>query len=260
MEQRSVEVQDGRFKIDLLEGGSGPPLLYLHGTWALEWNDFLERLSARWSVLAPRHPGFGDSSGAEQLLDLPDLVYYYLDFLDQLGLRDLPLVGHGLGGMFAAELAAVQPERFSKLVLIAPLGLWNEQHPVADYFTFRPPELAAALFHDLSSPAAQAAATIPLQGDELVNYHLGRAQSLAATARFVWPIPNRGLSKRIHRVRMPTLLVWGAADAIVPPPYAADFQTALPNARVELIEAAGHLPMLEQPARLAELVEGFLAP
>jgi pimeloyl-ACP methyl ester carboxylesterase len=256
--ERTLDVRNGRFKISLLEGGSGPPLLYLHGTWALDWNPFLERLAARRRVLVPRHPGFGESSGDDELLDLTDLVYFELDQLDQLGLRDLPLIGHGLGGMFAAELAAVQPERFSKLVLIAPLGLWNVQHPVPDFFTYRPPELAAALFYDQSAPAAVAAAAIPTQGDEMVTYQLERAKSLAATARYIWPIPNRGLSKRIHRVRMPTLLVWGANDAIVPPAYAEDFRALLPDARVELIEAAGHLPMLEQPERLAEVVEGFL--
>src|SRR4029079_9407075 len=109
MAERTIEVRDGRFTISLLEGGSGPPLLYLHGTWALDWNPFLERLAARQRVLVPRHPGFGEASGGDELLDLTDLVSFYLDQLDQLELRDLPLIGHGLGGMFAAELAAVQP-------------------------------------------------------------------------------------------------------------------------------------------------------
>jgi pimeloyl-ACP methyl ester carboxylesterase len=172
MPTRQVALHDGMFQTSLLEAGAGPPLLYLHGTWATDGGPFLERLADSGRVIAPRLPGFGDSTGSEHLLDLPDLIYYQLDLLDALELRGLPLIGHSLGGMVAAELAAVQPERFSHLVLLAPLGLWNAEYPVPDFFAFSPPDLAAALYADPESPVAQQAARVPLEEEERISYEL----------------------------------------------------------------------------------------
>jgi pimeloyl-ACP methyl ester carboxylesterase len=230
----------------------------LHGEWGRQWDDFLGALAAERRVIAPCHPGFGETTGTDQLLDLPDLIYYYLDFLDALDLRGLPLVGHGLGGMLAAELAAVQPERFSRLVLIGPLGLWNPAYPVLDFFAAAPDELAAATYHDPESPVARAAAAVPAEGEPYVNYMLERAKSLATAAKYLWPIPNRGLNKRLHRIRIPTLLVWGESDGICPPRYAADFQAAIPHAERAIVAKAGHLPQTERPGELAEIVSKFI--
>lgn len=262
MESRQVSVRDGIFDTTVLEGGGGRPLLYLHGTWPVELQDgggpFLRALAEDHRVIAPSHPGFGESTGNEHLIDLHDLIYEQLDLLDQLDLHDLPLVGHSLGGMIAAELAAVQPQRFSKLVLIGPLGLWNEAYPVPDFFTFGPEEIARALFADAEHPVAAAMARPPTEGDELITYHLERAKSLAASAKYLWPIPSRGLSKRLHRVRMPTLLLWGEQDSICPPRYADDFRALIPHARVEIVPDAAHLPQVEQAERTAGLVRDFL--
>lgn len=262
MDARQVPIRDGMFNASLLEGGTGGPLLYLHGTWPVELEDgggpFLRALATEQRVIAPRHPGFGESMGNEHLLDLQDLIYYQLDLLDQLDLFDLPLIGHSLGGMFAAELAAVQPGRFTKLVLIGPLGLWREAYPVPDFFTYDPGATARGLFADPEHPVAASIARPPTEGDELIAYHLERAKSLATSAKYLWPIPNRGLSKRLHRVGMPTLLVWGEHDSICPPRYADDFRALIPQARLELISGAAHLPQVEQPERTAELVGAFL--
>ena len=263
MEARQVSIRDGMFRASLLDRGQGRPLLYLHGTWPVELADrggpFLRALATEHQVLAPSHPGFGESTGNEHLLDLQDLIYYQLNLLDELDLFDLPLIGHSLGGMIAAELAAAQPQRFSQLVLIAPLGLWNEAYPVPDFFTYGPAETAQALFADPEHPLAVAMARPPTEGDELIAYHLERAKSLATSAKYLWPIPNRGLSKRLHRVRMPTLLLWGERDPICPSRYADDFRALIPHARLELIPGVAHLPQVEQPERTAELVGGFLS-
>ena len=263
MPERTLSLRDGRFETVLLELGTGPPLLYLHGTWPLELEDgggpFLRALAERYRVIAPRLPGFGTSTGNEHLVDLFDLIYYELDLLDALELASLPLIGHSLGGMLAAELAAVQPQRFSKLVLIGPLGLWNEAYPVPDFFTYGPPETAEALFADPDHPAARALAQPPAEGDEMIAYQLERAKSLATSARYLWPIPNRGLSKRLHRARMPTLLLWGERDPISPPRYADDFAALLPDSQRALIDGAAHLPQVEQPERTAGAVLRFLS-
>jgi pimeloyl-ACP methyl ester carboxylesterase len=259
MRKQQVAVRDGAFDIEVWEAGSGEPVLYLHGEGRPSWTPFHDALAERSRLIAPLHPGYGGSTGTEQLQDLPDLIYYYLDFLDQLDLRGLPLIGHGLGGMIAAELAAVQPERITALVLVAPMGLWLADDPVEDFFAVPPAELAALLYHDLDSPPARAASEVPTEGDALIEYHVERAKSMATAAKYLWPIPNRGLARRLHRVAAPTLIVWGASDRIASPRYAEAFRQRIRGARVEIVERAGHLPHEEQPARLAEMTTSFLA-
>jgi pimeloyl-ACP methyl ester carboxylesterase len=265
MEERQVSVREG-FTIDVLEGGSGDPLLYLHGIGGLEWDDFLEALAANHRVIAPRHPGFGGSTGNDELADLPDLIYYYLDLLDALELSGLPLVGHSLGGMIAAELAAVQPDRFTQVVLISPFGLWNGEHPGIDIFGSTPDEFSSSLFVDTDSDAARAIAGRPREApedgvaasDAMVEFMLERAKAMSTSAKYLWPIPNRGLNKRLHRVRQPVLLLWGDQDGVTPPALADDFKAALVDARIERIADAAHMSPTEQPARIAELVTGFI--
>ena len=259
MNEKKVAVRGGMFNTDVLEFGSGPPVLFLHGAGGVMADRFLETLAQQYQVIAPRHPGFGESSGTEHLLDIYDLIYYYLDFLDAANLRNLPLIGHSLGGMFAAELAAVQPERFTKLALIAPVGLWNAQYPVADFFSMTPAELSEAVYHDPESPIAKAAAQAPEEDEAYVHFMLERAKSLATAAKYLWPIPNRGLNKRLHRISAPTLLIWGESDKLVPPNYGKDFQAGIAGARLEIIPEAGHIPQIEQPERLSESVLSFLA-
>jgi pimeloyl-ACP methyl ester carboxylesterase len=260
MPERTVAVRGGMFETEVIEAGSGAPLLYLHGWTGVQPGDpFLSRLAEGRRVIAPRLPGFGDSTGSEHLLDIHDLIYYELDLLDTLGLRGLPVVGHSLGAMVAAELAAVQPERFTAEVLIAPMGLWNAAHPVADFFAMSPSQLAAAMYHDPEAPAAQAAARPPEDNEAYIAFMLDRAKSLATSAKYLWPIPNRGLAKRLHRVTAPALLVWGESDRIVPPAYAEDFKAALPSATVEIIREAGHLPQVERPDELAAAVLRFVS-
>ena len=258
MDQKSIDVRGGMFHTAVLEGGSGSTVLYLHGLNGLQQDRFLNQLSDKHHVVAPYHPGFGESTGSEQLTDLNDLLYYYLDFLDAEGLRGVPVVAHSLGAMFALELAAMQPDRFSKLVLLEPLGLWNPEHPVADVFAVTPGELAALTYADKNSEAARAAATVPQEPDAFVSFMLERAKSMSTSAKYLFPIPNRGLAKRIHRVAAPTLLIWGAQDRIVPPAYAEDYRRYLPRAEVTILPDAGFLPQDEQPEALAETVEEFL--
>jgi pimeloyl-ACP methyl ester carboxylesterase len=256
--QHRLDVRDGQFEVTLHEAGAGGPLLYLHSEFGLRWTRFHDLLAERYRVLAPTHPGFGGSTGIEHLRDVHDAIYFYLDLLDHLELSGLPLVGHGLGGMFAAELAAVQPERFTHVVLLAPFGLWLVDAPTLDFFAVQPAELAAALYADPTAAAALAAAAAPADQEALIAQALDRASSLASAATYLWPIPNRGLGKRLHRVRAPTLLVWGDQDRVVPPRHAEAFRERIPNARLELIPQAGHLPEQEQPESLAALTLGFL--
>jgi pimeloyl-ACP methyl ester carboxylesterase len=259
MKKQQVAVRDGAFDVEVWEAGAGPPLLFLHGENRPGWTPFHDALAEQSRLIAPLHPGYGGSTGNEHLQDLPDLIYYYLDLLDRLGLRGLPLVGAGLGGMIAAELAAVQPDRFTALVLVSPFGLWIQDDPVEDFFAVPPAQLPELLYHDPRSPAAQAAGEAPTEGDALIEYHVERAKSMAVAAKYLWPIPNRGIAKRLHRISAPTLIVWGASDRVASPRYAEAFQRQIKGSRVVIVEAAGHLPIEEQPARVSELTTSFLA-
>jgi pimeloyl-ACP methyl ester carboxylesterase len=258
-------VQD--FDVELIEAGSGSPLLYLHGIWDAPHREFIERLGQRFHVLAPRLPGFGGSTGEHELLDVHDAIYHLLDVLDALSFEDAPLVGHCLGGMFAAELAAVQPKRFSKLALMAPWGLWLEDKPALDFFAAPRAQMAAAL-HGPDSPEAKEAAAPPTpppaeetpdQQAKRIDAAVERAKAMTAAARFLWPIPNRGLNKRLHRVSAPTLLLWGANDGVLPPDYGRAFQRQIAGSRLELVPGAAHMPHLQQADRVASLLEAFLA-
>jgi pimeloyl-ACP methyl ester carboxylesterase len=268
MNERLVRVRNSEFQTDVLEGGSGDPLLFLHGVAGLEWTPFLERLSATHTVIAPRTPGFGESTGTEKLDDIHDLVFFYLDLLDELGLDRLPIVGHSIGGMFAAEVAATQPERFTHTVLASPFGLWDDADPVTDLFVISLEELAAAMYADTDSDEAVAIATAPQarmtevdpatkEGQATIRYLVERAKSMSTAAKYLWPIPNRGLSKRLHRVTQPSLVIWGENDGIIPPTYASKFAARMPNATAHVLPNAAHMVIEEQPGRVVELIDGF---
>jgi pimeloyl-ACP methyl ester carboxylesterase len=254
------------FDVDLVEAGSGPPLLYLHGIWDFADQSFVERLGARFHVLAPRLPGFGGSTGEHELLDMYDAVHHLLDVADALGVENAPLVGHCLGGMFAAELAATQPKRFTKLALIAPWGLWLEDKPSLDFFAAPRAEMASALHGPNSSEAREAggppapppADETPEQQSARIEAAVERSKAMTSAARFLWPIPNRGLSKRLHRVGAPTLLLWGVEDGVLPSDYGRAFQQHIAGSRLQVIPGAAHMPHLQAPAPTLTALEDFL--
>jgi len=270
VKKQSISVRRGEFKVDLFEGGTGKPLLFLHGISGLEWTPFLELLSTKHTVFAPRTPGFGDSTCIELLDDVMDVVFFYLDLLDELNLYDLPLIGHSIGGMFAAELAAAQPDRFSHLVLASPFGLWHDANPVTDLFTVSRTELASCLYADPENKEAVAVATAPEarmtevdpdteDGKATINYLVERAKSMSTAAKYLWPIPNRGLKKRLHRVRQPGLVIWGESDGIIPPSYADRFTTQMKNATSHIVPNAAHMVIDEQPDPVVNMIETLLS-
>ncbi len=244
-----------KFEVELLEAGKGPPLVYLHGIWDADEQAWLERLAAERRVLAPRLPGFGASTGERHLLDIHDLIYFGLDLLDALGFEGGPLVGHCLGGMLAAELAAVQPGRFIHLALMAPFGLWNPACPAPDFFSAAPDEVEGWLARGQAKPVL----LTPNDEEQAIQAALARAKSMSAAARYLWPLPNHGLKKRAHRISAPTLVIWGERDGICPPQYAYDFQQLLRGARLEVLPELGHLPHVQQPDKIARLLGSFLA-
>jgi len=241
--------------------GDGPPLVFLHGPWGLRAEeDFLERLALTSTVYAPWHPGTsqGDSDAIYQIDNWWDLLVYYGELFDRLELSGPALVGHSFGGMLACEIAATLPGRVSKLVLIDPLGLWRDDLPVKNWMLLAEQERGRALFADPDAEAAQRFFSLPDEHEARVKAQASFIWSQACTGKFVWPIPDRGLRKHIHRLGMPTLIIWGRDDGIVAPAYAQEFGARIAGSRTELIDRAGHLPHLEQPERVARLVRDFL--
>jgi pimeloyl-ACP methyl ester carboxylesterase len=242
-------------------GGAGPPIVFLHGETGLQWSPFLDALAGGHTVYAPRHPGTraGDPDAIRKLDTLWDLVLYYGDLFDGLGLGPVPIIGHSFGGMVAAEFAATYPRNVAKLVLLNPLGLWREDEPVANWMAMKPADLLRATYSDPNGALALAMAAAQANPAADPEAMAASIWSLACTGRFTWPIPDKGLKKRIYRISAPTLLVWGRDDGIVPCSYAADFAGRLQNARVEIVENAAHVPHLEQLEAVTASVERFLA-
>ena len=157
------------------------------------------------------------------------------------------------------EVAAHRRTAISRLVLLDPIGLWRDDAPVAQYMTMTPDELPGVLFHDPAGPAAQAALAMPESTDELAVAMADAVWAMGATGKFVWPIPDKGLARRLHRVTAPALVVWGEHDRLVSPVYAEEFAARLADARVEIVPDAGHVPQVERLDVVAPLVLDFLA-
>jgi len=259
MERRKVLIRNGLFQTELLQAGSGEPLLFLHGAGGLHEGKYLDQLAERFTVYAPSHPGFGASEGLEHIDDVIDLALYYHDFMDELGIESAHLVGHSMGGMLAAEIAALCSHRVRRLVLANPVGLWRDDAPVLDFFVLGPDQLLPYIVHDPESAAVREAFPTPQSPDDMIEMMYQRIQSHASAGKFLWPIPERGLSRRMHRITSPTLIVWGESDRLVAPSYAEDFRSSIADSRVVIMKECAHLPMFEKRDEFVSLVTEFLA-
>jgi pimeloyl-ACP methyl ester carboxylesterase len=244
----------------VLEGGSGAPVVFLHGAGGLlRDNPFLDGLAQRYHVYAPEWPGYGDSTGDELLEDMLDFALHGWDLVDALGLRRPHLAGHSMGGMIAAEMACLAPRDLGKLVLASPAGLWLDEHPIPDIFALLPYQLAELLFHDPARGQALLTGGADLSDLEaLKEFYLGSQRRLAMAGKILFPIPNRRLSKRLYRLAAETLIVWGAADRLILPAYAARWKALIPGARVTMLDSAAHMLPWEQPEAFTRVLAGFL--
>lgn len=255
---QSIELGRGLQPNVMLVKGEGRPLVYLHGLSGQQWDAFQDGLSQGRKVLAPASAGSDEPDELKAFDTVHDLVLYYDDLFRQLGLVQFDLVGHSFGGMVAAEYAAHFPERVGKLVLIAPLGLWRDDAPVEN-FTYQTPEnQTRLLLGDPDGADVQAYMALPDEQPARNKEVVRRITSMASMLHFIWPIPERGLSKRLYRVKAPTLMVWGEEDKVVPPVYARDFAAALGDARLHVVPGAGHAPQFTKTAAVLDTVLGFL--
>jgi len=259
MKERFVTTKRGCM-VRVLESGSGSPLVFLHGAGGLfPENPFLDALAKKYRVFAPELPGYGESTGDDLLEDMLDFTLHGWDVVDALGLTRPSIAGHSMGGMIAAEMACIAPRDVGKLVLVAPAGLWLDVHPIPDIFAMLPFQIAEVLFVDPQKGQAMMTGGADLSDIEaLKDYYIAAQRRLAMAGKILFPIPNRRLSKRLYRLSAETLLVWGAQDKLIIPAYAKQWQKSIANARVEMIDGAGHMLPYEQPDAFVNAVQKFL--
>ncbi len=248
--------------IEVLEAGDGAPLVFLHGAGGVsEWEGVLPILATHYHVYAPLLPGFGRSTGLEYLDDQFDLFLHTFDVVDALGIERPYVVGESLGGWIAAEMAALRPRDVGRLALAAPIGLWRDESPVEDLFGHMVHEMVPLLFHDPTVPAAQRMLELTQlysdkddRSEDQIEQLIALARGFRTAAKFLFPIPEHGLERRLWRIQAPTLVLWGEGDRFIDPCYADIFGKKVAGARVEMIPNAGHLIGLERPQPYAEAV------
>lgn len=239
--------------------GAGKPVIFLHGAATLEGFDFAAGLADRFRVLCPSHPGMGYSGDAPHIANMTDMVVHYLNLLDALDLPEKPhLIGFSMGGWMATELAAVARDRFDKVVLMAPAGLNDPDHPATNLGALAPQDLPGYLAHDVSV----ALSYFPDGSDPAAAEAFGadRAREGETVGRICATLgmghPN--LRRFLARITNPTLVVWGTEDRLLPASQAPLWVAALPDARLLTIDGVGHLLAQEDPTAMTRIGD-FLA-
>ena len=249
---RTESFADG-LTVRIDERGSGSPILVLHGgAGPQSVTGLASAVSKRAYVLLPTHPGFEGEPRPEWFDRIDDLALTYLELLERLDLHDVLIIGSSVGGWIASEMAVYDTTRLSGLVLIDATGIQVDGHPVADVSSLAPDELLALSFHNPADFRVNPATVSPEQAKT-------RAQNIKTL--YVYDQGLNGadpkLRRRLRRVTIPALVVWGESDGVVDPDYGRAYARSLPNALFELIPEAGHLPQIEQPERLLKLVWEF---
>ena len=252
---RRSSVKVGKLAIDVAEAGTGKPLLMLHSAVSPVWPSaaYLDELARSYRVIAPWHPGFGQSELPRAFNSVSDLAYTYLDLIEQLNLKDLTLAGASFGGWVAAEIAVRSTARLESLVLAAPLGIKvgdRNTRDITDFYAMPHAEWPDLTFADAEKWRPDYS---KLSEALLVEISRGR-ESLAL---FGWStfMHNPRLRDWLHRIDVPTRIVWGKQDKIIGHHYAAAFANGIPNARLVVLDNAGHYPHLEQPKQFADVVK-----
>lgn len=259
MNGRFVETPRG-CKVRIFEAGSGAPLLFVHGAGGfLAENVFLDELAKKYHVFAPELPGFGESTGEEELEDMLDFTLHTWDVVGALGIERPHIVGHSMGGMIAAEMAAIAPNDLRKLVLVGAAGLWIPEHPIADLYAMLPHEYPKYLAHDQERGLKLLTGGLDFSNLEvLADFYIANSRRMAMASKILFPIPNRRVSKRLYRIKADTLVVWGEDDRLIPPVYGEKWKQLIPGARLVKVRKAGHLLPYEQPEVFVSAVAGFL--
>ena len=247
----------GGINVEIAESGTGRPVVFLHsGDGLAHCEPFLGRMASACRVIAPSHPGFGHSDLPAQFHAIDDLAYFYLDLFAQMKLQQAVLVGASFGGWIAAEIAIRSTANISHLVLVDAVGIRHSKDETAveiqDIFTLHPEELDRRAYVE---PARWKKGPDACTDDELFVM----ARNRESLALFGWSpyMYNPLLARWLHRIGVPTMVLWGEKDGIVSPDYGRAYAAAIPGARFDLIRGAAHHPAVEQPEAVASAVAKF---
>jgi pimeloyl-ACP methyl ester carboxylesterase len=244
----------GDCRIRLMRGGAGEPLLYLHGASGANWLPSLQKLSKNFDVIVPEHPGFGESDTPAWLDNIHDLAYFYLDVLESLQLSGVHLVGNSLGGWIAAEIAVRSTQRLASLTLAGSAGLYVPGVTQVDSFLISEEQRLNNFFYDKNKAKEMISRVLHPDMEDTV------LKNRQTTAKISWQPRSHDphLAKWLHRIDVPTLLIWGDTDRLFPKEHAAAWQAAIPGAKLVTIPKCGHVPQIEQPDAFVAALEEFI--
>lgn len=252
----SSSIRVNGIRIDAIERGAGAPLLFLHPGIGLDpAAPVLDRLAAKAQLIAPIHPGFGNSDQPPSFKTIDDLAYFYLDLLDERDLKNVTLVGVSIGGWIAAEMAIKSTARLARLVLANAVGIKigsRENRDIADIFAMPEKDFIERAY---ANPALGTRDYKSMSDADLRVV----ARNREATARYAWSpyMHDPKLKSRLHRIGVPTLLLWGDSDRILSEAYGRAYASAIPGAKFEIMAKAGHFAHLDQPDAFAQRVQAF---
>jgi pimeloyl-ACP methyl ester carboxylesterase len=256
----------GPFELEVLRCGNGRPILVLHGINPVSPQAaFLDRLSKQGEIIAPSHPGFGNSPLPADFDTIYDLVHLYRDVLDALPDKAV-MIGLSFGGWIAAEVAACGHPKLDRLILVDPVGIklgGREERDIVHFFNTDPSELTRRAWHDPSRRPAgvyglgwQTRIGEAMREEDMVRL----ARNWDALCLYAWRphMYNPQLKHWLRRIAVPSLVLWGASDRIVTPEYGRAYAALIPDARFTAIAEAGHHPELEQPRAVADEIVRFM--
>jgi pimeloyl-ACP methyl ester carboxylesterase len=241
-------------RIRLMRGGAGDPLVYLHGASGASWLPFLQTLSKHFDVIAPEHPGFGESDTPDWLDNIHDLAYFYLDLFDELKLSSAHLVGNSLGGWIAAEIAVRSAQHLASLTLAGSAGLYVPGVEQFDSFLNSDEQRLHAFFHDQKKAKEMIARVLSPEMEDIA------LKNRTIVAKLSWQPRSHDphLEKWLHRIDVPTLLIWGDTDRLFPKEHALAFQEAIAGSKLVMIPNCGHVPQIEQPDAFVAALKSFI--
>ncbi|HIM37384.1 MAG TPA: alpha/beta hydrolase [Dehalococcoidia bacterium] len=246
-------------QIHLMKGGSGDPLLILHGAGGNPgWIRYVQELADHYTVYIPSHPGYGQSERPDWLETMNDMACFYTWFMEKQGLDGSRAIGFSMGGWLAAEIVASCQHSFSKLMLVDPAGIKPERGEIADIFIISPAQIQEMLFHD----PKQVPEYDQLFGQEPTPEQVQIAeQNREMAVRICWKpyMHDPRLPFLLGRVNIPTQIVWGHQDQLVPLECGEMFRDAIPGAKLSVIDKCGHLPNIEKPEEFIKIALDFLA-
>jgi pimeloyl-ACP methyl ester carboxylesterase len=255
-DEREIIVVNG-ISVEMLIAGDGPAVLFLHGgLWLADENPFIHALAKHVRVIAPSHPGFGNSGDPGDMATPDDLAYFYFDLIEKLGLEKVTIAGASFGGWIAAEMATKTSENIAGIVLVGALGIrpgLPTDRTICDIFGTKDSELIKRVFKHPPDGADNLRA---INDDDELRRRLRGRDGLA---HFGWQpyMHNPRLEARLHRIKSPTLVLWGDSDGIVSPEYGRAYADAITGATFETIANAGHMAHVEQPDAVAQRIAAF---